>query len=135
MSVSEWRYGLIYSKEVQVPNSKIHNDDLREYSQVLRRNMTEQERKLWYCFLNKCKFKFKRQVTVGNYIVDFYCKRAKLVIELDGGQHYQNDAIEYDARRDEFIGSCGFTVLRYSNSDINTNFEAVCIDIEKHLID
>lgn len=67
-----------------MPNSKIHNDRLLARSRALRSGMTEHERKLWYCYLNKCRFKFKRQVTFGNYIADFYCQKARLVIELDG---------------------------------------------------
>ena len=118
-----------------MPNLKIHNGNLQSYSRVLRRNMTEHERKLWYCYLNRCRVNFKRQVTFGNYIADFYCQKARLVIELDGDQHFQPDAVDYDARRDEFMKKYGFTVLRYTNVEINTNFDGVCLDIENHLID
>ncbi len=95
--------------------------------------MTKEEKHLWYDFLKNVPVTIKRQKIFGNYIADFYCAEAKLVIELDGSQHYEENGIEYDLKRDEFLKSLELTVLRYSNSDINKNFEGVCNDILKHI--
>ena len=95
--------------------------------------MTKEERKLWYNFLKKLPVTVHRQKPIGNYIVDFYCASAKIVIELDGSQHYEDTAIEADSKRDGFLRKQGLTVLRYSNSQINQEFEAVCKDIALNL--
>ena len=99
----------------------------------LRKNATRQENHLWYDFLRTYPVRFQRQKTIGGFIVDFYCHYAKLVIELDGSQHYESDGVGYDQARDAFLRSCGITVLRYSNADINQRFTSVCEDILKHL--
>ena len=96
--------------------------------------MTKEERKLWYDFLLRLPYKVHRQYVIGTYIVDFYCASANIVIELDGAQHYEDDAKEYDAERDDFLRSNGITVLRYSNLELNRNFEGVCEDIWNHLM-
>ena len=70
---------------------------------------------------------------IGNYIVDFYCASAKIVIELDGSQHFEEQGKRYDEKRDEYLKSLGLTVLRYSNYDVNTNFYGVCTDIMKQI--
>ncbi len=88
--------------------------------------MTRQEKHLWYDFLSTYTVKFQRQKIIGNYIVDFYCHSAKLVIELDGSQHYKGNAPEYDAKRAEELGKMSFEVVRISNLDIDRNFEGVC---------
>jgi len=103
------------------------------YAQGLRREMTSQERKLWYKFLKYLPVTINRQKTIGEYIVDFYCAKAKIVIEIDGSQHYFPDGENYDKKRDEYLKSLGLTVLRYSNSDIDKNFKVVCEDIWRHL--
>ena len=95
----------------------------------LRQNMTAEERKLWYLFLCHSPVHFRRQQIVGSCIVDFYCHSRKLVIELDGSQHFEGDGQINDAERDAFFHSKGITVLRYSNADINQRFESVCEDI------
>ena len=95
--------------------------------------MTKEERKLWYEFLKMLPIPFKRQKIIGNYIVDFYCASANLVIELDGSQHYDLEGKQQDALRDQFLNELGLTVLRYSNSDIYHNFDAVCEHILLHL--
>ena len=95
--------------------------------------MTKEERKLWYEFLKTLPLTVNRQKVIGNYIVDFYCAAAKLVIELDGSQHYEESGKEADRVRDEYLKSVGIKVLRYSNSDINTKFSAVCEDIYRCL--
>ena len=95
--------------------------------------MTKEEKHLWYDFLKNLPIQFYRQKVVGNYIVDFYCAAKKLVIEVDGSQHYDDAGVIYDKKRDEFLKSNGITVLRYSNADINMRFESVCEDISAHL--
>ena len=103
------------------------------YSRELRKNMTRQERHLWYDFLKPLPVVFKRQKVIDGYIADFYCASARLVIELDGSQHYLEDGAEYDKIRDAALKAHGLMVLRYSNADVNENFSGVCEDILKHL--
>ena len=98
-------------------------------AKVLRKEMTKEERKLWFEFLRDHPFHFYRQRPIGSYIADFYCPKAKLVIELDGSQHYEDEGKCSDQVRDEFFASQGIKVLRYSNADINQNFDGVCEDI------
>ena len=111
-----------------------YNKKLTGISQALRRQMTQQERRLWYEFLKELPITFHRQKVIGRYIVDFYCASAKIVIEIDGTQHFLDKGKQSDAERDEFLSSLGLTVLRYSNDDINTSFESVCQDIFNRLI-
>ena len=91
--------------------------------------MTKEERHLWYDFLKTLPVTFNRQKVIGEYIVDFYCASKKIVIELDGSQHYEEKDIMKDKERDEFLNGLGFKILRYSNLDINKNFDVVCQDI------
>ena len=88
--------------------------------------MTPQERHLWYDFLRSHEMKFYRQRPIGQYIADFYCSKAKLVVELDGSQHFMPEGILHDAARTEAIHKYGVRVLRFSNADINENFSGVC---------
>ena len=113
--------------------NKNNNPYLTEFSQELRSNMTKEEKHLWYDFLKKIPQTVNRQKVVGNYILDFYCAEAKVAIELDGSQHYDQKGKEKDAVRDEFLNQQGITVLRYTNIDVNNNFDGVCWDILKHL--
>ncbi len=106
---------------------------LKENAKLLRKNMTNEERYLWYKFLRTLPYKFVRQKIIGNYIVDFYCANAKTVIELDGSQHYSKEGKEADLKRDEYLKAQGITVLRYSNHYIQKNFEAVCNDIIRNI--
>ena len=99
---------------------------LRQRSQILRKQMTKEERHLWYDFLKVYPVQFKRQYPVGCYIVDFYCFRSKLVIELDGSQHCEASAVEYDHKRTVFLRQQGLLVLRFSNRDITERFRSVC---------
>ena len=108
-----------------------HNKKLTPYAKKLRKNMTVEERKLWYDFLRGYKVRFLRQKVILNYIVDFYCAKASLVIEIDGGQHYENEAALKDKLRDEELGKLGYKILRFSNQDIKNNFESVCALIDK----
>jgi very-short-patch-repair endonuclease len=109
--------------------TKRNNPNLTGYAQRLRREMTKEERHLWYDFLKALPLTFNRQKVIGKYIVDFYCASARLVVELDGSQHYETEDLEADAIRDEYLNHLGLTVKRYSNGDINSNFENVCEDI------
>lgn len=106
-----------------------HNKKLAPNARTLRKNMTKEERHLWYDFLKDLPVMVHRQKVIGPYIVDFYIASAQLVIELDGSQHYEKDGLWADAQRDGYLNSLGLTVQRYSNLDIVRNFEAVCQDI------
>ena len=108
-----------------------HNKNLTENARKLRNNMTQEERKLWHCFLKSYEVRFLRQKVIENYIVDFYCSRAKLIIELDGSQHFENSAVEYDKRRNKRLESLGFRIIRIPNNLVNQRFREVCeyIDI------
>ena len=110
-----------------------NNPNLTGNSKSLRKNMTKEEKHLLYDFLKKLDITVNRQKVIGDYIVDFCISSAKLVIELDGSQHYEPDSKEYDKQRDEFLQSQGYTVLRFLNRDVNNNFEGVCLQIKKHL--
>ena len=106
-----------------------NNSKLTGNAKTLRKNMTKEERHIWYDFLKTLPVNVNRQKVIGHYIVDFYIATAKLVIELDGSQHYEDNGIENDAKRDAFLNNLGIKVLRYSNLDINQRFENVCEDI------
>ena len=92
----------------------------------LRKNMTPQERHLWYDCLRYCTPRFRRQEMIGSYIVDFFCYDAKLVIELDGSQHYDPEKLSYDDARTTYLHSLGLRILRFSNLDVDKNFGGVC---------
>ncbi len=106
-----------------------YNKKLISNAQDLRRNMTEEERHLWYDFLKKLPITAKRQQSIGNYIVDFYIAKPPTVIEIDGKQHGFVENLEADKIRDAYLCDLGIKVLRYKNVDINTRFYAVCRDI------
>jgi len=110
------------------------NKDLNPLSRNLRKNMTKQENHLWYDFLKKQPQQFYRQRIIGQYIVDFYCDKAKLVIELDGSQHYNETNAEYDLERTKYLNELNLTVLRFSNFDVDRNFEGVCAAIERAIL-
>ena len=97
-----------------------------ENARRLRREMTPHERKLWYLFLRKYPVKIYKQRIVGKFIVDFYCASAKLVIELDGSQHYEDDNLEKDAERTAFLEGYGLTIIRIPNNEVSRNFRGVC---------
>ena len=109
------------------------NSKLTSNAQNLRKNMTRQERKLWYEFLSVLPCRFRRQKVIGEYIVDFYCAEKKLAIELDGSQHYEEENVIKDAERTKFLNGKGVTVLRYTNLDVDRNFSGVCEDIYRHI--
>ena len=110
-----------------------NNKKLTPYAQKLRKGMTKEERHLWYDFLKQLPETFNRQKVIGGYIVDFYCASARIVIEIDGSQHYEQVGISADQERDRALTSLGLKVLRYSNRDVNNNFSGVCEDILQHL--
>ena len=103
-----------------------HNYKLTPKAQYLRKNMTKEERKLWYEYLHSYPLRFRRQVTFGNYILDFYCAAEKLAIELDGSQHYDPDEQRYDEKRTACLNGLGIEVLRFSNLDVLQNFRGAC---------
>lgn len=108
-------------------------DKLTARAAALRRNMTKQERQLWFRFLRERPEKWNCQKVIPPYIVDFYCESAMLVVEIDGGQHYEPDAMAYDERRTKFLESKGLKVLRFTNRDINDALEGVCYTIEREV--
>ena len=99
---------------------------MKARSQELRRNMTPEEGILWHCYLKKYKYQWYRQRVIGNYIADFYCKALKLVIEIDGSQHFEETDLAYDAIRTEYFESLGIEVIRFTNIDINKRLRYVC---------
>ena len=105
---------------------KAYNQANIPLAKALRKNMTPWERKLWYDFLRNYPLRFQRQKAIGNYIADFYCAKARLVIELDGGEHYTPDQIEKDTARTKALEVMNLTVLRICNLDIDRNFSGVC---------
>lgn len=113
--------------------AELSRKQLTTLSKILRCNMTKEECHLWYDFLKALPVPVYRQKVIGPYIVDFYCARAKLVIELDGSQHNRAQAQEKDFVRDEYLQSLGILVLRYSNLAVRKSFPLVCEDICRHI--
>ena len=102
-------------------------------AQTLRKNQTKEEAKLWYQFLRGYPLQFRRQFPVGDYIVDFYCAKAKLVVELDGSQHYDPKTVAYDTQRTAYLEGLGLKVLRYANNDVTQRFQSVCQAIDTEI--
>lgn len=111
------------------------NKNLTENARSLRKNMTKEESMLWNCFLRRYQPRFHRQFVIGSYITDFYCHKAKLVVELDGSQHCSPEEIQYDQRRTAYLQAQGLKVLRFSNLDVLQQFEAVCTAIDSAVKD
>ena len=103
-----------------------HNPKLVPFAKELRKNMTKEERHLWYDFLRTYPIRFVRQKTLGRYIVDFYCAKAKMVIELDGAQHYDSTNAKQDVERTNYLKQYGLQVIRIPNNEIHSNFRGVC---------
>ena len=101
-----------------------------ENARRLRREMTPHERKLWYLFLRSYPVKIYKQRIIGRFIVDFYCAPAKLVIEVDGSQHYEPQGVADDGKRTAFLSELGLEVLRFSNRDVDRDFRGVCEQID-----
>ena len=107
-----------------------HNKDLVPFAKQLRKEMTKEERHLWYDVLRSYPIRFSRQKVLGNYIVDFYSAAAKLVIELDGSQHYEEANVEKDAERTTFLEDYGLSVIRIPNNEVSQYFLGVCAYID-----
>ncbi len=103
-----------------------HNKALVSAAKRLRSDMTKEEWRLWYGYLRRYPLRFQRQKILGRYIVDFYCSEAKLIIELDGNQHYEEDGLKKDEERTSFLEQYGLSVVRIPNSEVNKNFNGVC---------
>ena len=110
-----------------------YNKKLVSNARTLRKNMTREEKHLWYDFLKKLPLTCHRQHNIGDYIVDFYIASKKTVIELDGSQHTGEDHAKRDLQRDEYLKSLGIKVIRYYNNDVNQNFDGVVTDILEQL--
>jgi len=112
-----------------------YNKKFKHLARELRKNMTDAERLLWSKVRRKQlnSYQFYRQKNVGNYIVDFYCPSGKLIIELDGGQHYTEEGKKKDEIRDQYLDSLGFTVLRFSDREVLKNLEGVIEKIHDQL--
>ena len=102
-----------------------YNKQLVPLAKQLRKEMTKEERHLWYDFLRSYPVRFSRQKVLGNYIADFYSAEAKLVIDLDGSQHYEEGNVEKDTDRTVFLEAYGLTVIRIPNNEVNCNFRGV----------
>ena len=113
--------------------NQTNNPNLTAFSKKLRKEMTKEERCLWYDFLKSLPVTINRQKVLGSYIVDFYCAQAMRVIELDGSQHYNEECHANDQKRDQYLQSLGLTILRFSNYDVAKNFSGVCTEILKHI--
>ena len=103
-----------------------HNKQLVPFAKQLRKEMTKEEQHLWYDFLRTYPVRFLRQKVLGKYIADFYSAEAKLVIELDGSQHYEDENLEKDAERTTFLEGYGLTIIRIPNNEVSRNFRGVC---------
>jgi len=106
---------------------------MKPRAQEMRRDATPQENELWYKFLRRHACSFARQKTIDSYIVDFICRSKKLVIEIDGNQHYTGDGLEYDQIRTDLLESLGLRVMRFSNEEIDNSFDKVCAAIQDYL--
>ena len=111
------------------------NNDLLNVAKILRHNMTRQEKHLWYDFLKNYPIKIYKQRIIDNFIADFYCHKARLVIELDGSGHYTNEGVLRDETRTAVLKQYCLFVLRFSNKDVDDNFEGVCSIIDKTIKD
>ena len=110
-----------------------HNKMLTENAKILRNNMTKEEKHLWYDYLRKCPVRFSRQKVLGKYIADFYSAEAKIVIELDGAQHFEKENRIYEEKRTEFLEQYDLKIIRIPNGEINTNFEGICRYLDKQI--
>ena len=106
-------------------------NELLENAKSLRKNMTKQEKHLCYDFLCKYPIKIYRQRIIDGFVADFYCHKAKLVIEIDGSQHYTPEGKEYDKFRSKILNQRGIYVIRFTNIDVDKNFDGVCYTIDK----
>jgi len=110
-----------------------HNRNLTVIAKEMRKNMTKQEFYLWTYFLKKYEVRILRQKVIDKFVVDFYCAKAKLVIEVDGGHHFTEENKEYDAERTKVLNDYGIKVIRFANSEIDNNFDNVCLIIDEEV--
>ena len=103
-----------------------YNGNNIPFAKILRKSMTRHEKHLWYDFLSKYSPRFQRQKPINNFIADFYCQKAGLVIEIDGSQHFTSEGLKKDAFRTEILEGVGLKIIRFSNYQIDTNFYGVC---------
>ena len=108
-----------------------HNSKLVPFAQELRKNMTKEERHLWYDFLRQYPVRFVRQKVLGHYIADFYCAAAKLIIELDGSQHYDPEEMKKDEQRTQYLNQYDLQIIRIPNNEVMRNFSGVCEYIDR----
>ena len=112
-----------------------HNQKVKQYAKEMRQHMTPEERRLWYDFLSKSAYHFRRQQTVGNYIVDFYAARLKLAVEVDGRQHFDKKAYDYDVKRTGCLLERGIRIIRFTNQQIRRDFAGVCEVVDLAIAD
>ena len=110
-----------------------YNPELVARAKKLRKNMTVAEKKLWYEYLRTFPHRVHRQRPINHFIVDFYCPKLKLVIELDGDSHFTPEAQEYDRKRTEVLAGYGLTVVRFTNGQVMDSFEGVCQTVGRYL--
>ncbi len=110
-----------------------YHKNLISRAKELRKEMTPQERKLWYGFLNRYSARFQRQKTIDRFIVDFYCHQAKLVVEIDGAQHYTDEGTASDEERTAILEGYGLKVIRFTNREIDRRFYDVCQAIDNEV--
>ena len=110
-----------------------YNQGNVEFARNLRKEMTPWERKLWYCYLNRYPVRFHRQKPIGRFIADFYCAKANLIVELDGGGHYNPETKQKDEKRTIELERIGLKIVRFSNRDIDKNFIGVCTVIDREV--
>ena len=108
-----------------------YNKSIVDFAKNLRKNATPQENHLWYDFLSKYEVRFQRQKVIDNFIADFYCHKAKLIIEIDGSQHYTEEGVKKDEFRTEILEGYDLKIIRFTNRQINVNFKGVCAYIDK----
>ena len=113
---------------------RYYEELLQYHAKTLRKHQTPEEKHLWYDFLASFRPRFRRQQIIGKYILDFYCASCCLAVELDGGQHYEVEARQYDDNRTERLEKQGIHVLRFTNVEIKRNFTGVCMAIEKEVL-
>lgn len=125
---------MIIKTPINKPDIFTSNPKLTKRSKKLRTDMTHEERHLWYDFLKDLPVTVNRQKVFGIYILDFYCDRYKLAIEIDGFHHYENIGKRHDKIRDEYLNKLGIKVLRYSNRQISEEFDDVCKEILENMV-
>lgn len=108
-----------------------HNKSIVPIAKTLRKNMTKEEKHLWYDFLKTYPVRFSRQKVLGKYVADFYSASAKLVIELDGSQHYESVGMKKDKERTRYLEEYGLKIIRIPNNEVNQNFRGICEYIDK----